>query len=199
MDLEKTNAARRNILSWALCFEVGLGLLALGLGWLLDIWPAQKLHWPIPPYDLLWGLFSALPPLVIMLGLRQVPWTPMSALRDLVDREVLPIFEGLSLFELALISIAAGWGEELLFRGFLQAGLEAWLAPWGAIAIASLLFGLVHFISPAYFALAAGISFYLGFLFWQFDSLWIPIIAHTVYDFLMLAILPRTKKAQAAD
>ncbi len=123
----------------------------------------------------------------------------MSALRDLVDREVMPMFEHLSWFHLALISVAAGWGEELLFRGFLQAGLDAWLTPWGAIAITSLLFGLVHSISLAYFALAAGISFYLGFLFWHFESLWVPIIAHTVYDFLMLVMLRRSKEAQAVE
>jgi len=196
---ESSNVARNDTLSWALCFEVGLGVIALGLGWLLDVWPAQKLHWPIRPYDLFLGLISALPPLALMLGLIRVPWRPIKTLRELVHSHVLPIFQGLSLLDLALISIAAGWGEELLFRGFMQTGLESLVGPWGAIAAASLLFGLVHFLSPAYFVLAAAISIYLGVLFWHFDSLWIPIIAHATYDFLVLAFLKRTEAAPVSE
>ena len=43
--------------------------------------------------------------------------------------------------------------------------------------------------------LAAGISVYFGWLFWQFETLWIPILAHTLYDFLMLAYLHRVVPA----
>ncbi len=188
-DINRTQ--QHHTLAWALCFEVGLGLVALVAGKAVGIWPAQQLHWPISVSVLLLGVVSSLPPLAIMLGLRRAPWRVMRELRDLIDRQIFPIFRGLSLFDLALISVAAGWGEELLFRGLLQAGFDPWLGPLAAILLASLMFGLVHFVSPAYFVLAAGISVYFGWLFWQFETLWIPILAHTLYDFLMLAYLHR--------
>ena len=178
-------------LSWALCFEIGLGVVALVLGRLLGVWPAKLLHWPIPAADGLIGLLSAIPPLVLMLGMRRIPWSILQELKLLVDEQVVPLFRGVSLTDVALLSVAAGWGEELLFRGLVQAGLADWIGPWPAIVLASLLFGLVHFFSPAYFVMAAGISLYFGWLFWHFESLWIPVIAHALYDFLMLLVLQR--------
>ena len=51
--------------------------------------------------------------------------------------------------------MTAGIGEELLFRGVVQALLERWLGPWIALGVASILFGLVHALTPTYALLAA--------------------------------------------
>ena len=175
-------------LGWALCFEVGLGLLALILGHLTEIWPAERL-WPIPLSSALLGLLSALPPLLVMLALRNIPWNVIQELTQFVDERLTPMFRGLSLVELALLSLAAGWGEELLFRGLIQAELTHGTNIVVGILMASFVFGLVHFLSPAYFAMAFAISIYFGWLFWQFESLWVPILGHAAYDFLMLVYM----------
>lgn len=43
-----------------------------------------------------------------------------------------------------LLSLWIGWTEELVFRGFLQTQLERELSVWGAAAVGSLIFALLH-------------------------------------------------------
>ena len=46
------------------------------------------------------------------------------------------------------IGIGAGVVEEVVFRGVLLRVLDAWLGSWAALAITSLLFGLIHLMNP---------------------------------------------------
>ncbi|GAA4519366.1 hypothetical protein GCM10023160_03060 [Brachybacterium paraconglomeratum] len=46
------------------------------------------------------------------------------------------------------IGIGAGFVEEVDFRGVLLRVLDAWLGSWAALAITSLLFGLIHLMNP---------------------------------------------------
>ncbi|MEC7377933.1 MAG: CPBP family intramembrane glutamic endopeptidase, partial [Pseudomonadota bacterium] len=48
---------------------------------------------------------------------------------------------------LVLLSVLAGVGEELLFRGAVQGWLVAHTGPVTALLAASVLFGLVHYVS----------------------------------------------------
>ena len=179
-----------NTLGWALSFEVGLGLVALVCGFATNVWPAAKL-WPVTLGTVVLGAASAIPPLLIMLSIRRVQWPPLRNLTEMVDDRLVPLFRGLSIWELALLSFAAGWGEELLFRGLVQGEVADRTNIVMGILIASLFFGLVHFLSPTYFVMAFCVSIYFGWLYWQFNSLWVPILGHAVYDFLMLLFLQR--------
>lgn len=176
-------------LAWALCFELGLGILALLAGRFTTVWPVEKLQLPPTVVLLLLGIVSALPPLLIMVGLRRATWEPLRSLTEFVNQRLAPMFSELSVVELLLLSLAAGWGEELLFRGLIQAEIAQGTTAMVGILMASFVFALVHFITPAYFVMAFFVSNYFGWLFWQFDSLWIPIISHAAYDFLMLLYL----------
>src|SRR5262249_11763239 len=97
--------------------------------------------------------------------------------------------------ELALVALAAGLGEEMLFRGFLQAYLVQGMPVWPAIAIASVVFGVLHLITPTYAVLATLISLYLGWLFVATDDLLAVVVAHALYDFLALVYLIRSDQA----
>ena len=94
-----------------------------------------------------------------------------------------------------LISLFAGAGEEMLFRGLIQAGLDEWMTgpagAWIALAVASLLFGLAHMVSATYAVVAALIGAYLGALLIATDNLLAPIVAHGLYDFVALIYLVR--------
>ena len=96
----------------------------------------------------------------------------------------------LQLFVLALL---AGLGEELLFRGLLQAGLARLLptpfALVGSLLIASVIFGACHYLSHTYFVLATLAGLYFGALMLVSDSIVPPIIAHALYDFFALVYL----------
>lgn len=192
---EPTNSLKGHPFQWALCFEIGLGVLALLIGKISTTWPIEWLNWPPKPGMLVIGVLSALPPLVLMLALRRAPWTAIREFNTFVDEQLTPMFRGLAIYELALLSLAAGWGEELLFRGLIQSEFALNTSPLAGILAASLLFAVVHFMTPAYFVLAFSISIYFGALYWHFESLWVPILGHATYDFLMLMILCRRDTA----
>ncbi len=53
----------------------------------------------------------------------------------------------------------------------IQITLADWLGPSGALLLASALFGLAHFLTPTYAALAALLGLYLGGLLIVSDNL----------------------------
>ena len=113
------------------------------------------------------------------------------------SREVAgPLFAPCSVLDLAVLSLLAGAAEEMLFRGTLQAALGDWLNPAAGLVLASLLFGLVHPITPTYVLLAALLGLYLGTVWQATGSLLVVIVAHAVYDFLLLLYLSRFARSQ---
>ncbi|HDY67103.1 MAG: CPBP family intramembrane metalloprotease [Candidatus Scalindua sediminis] len=105
----------------------------------------------------------------------------MGSLRKTIINDISVIFSKTKLLDLCLISILAGFAEELLFRGVIQVKL--------GIIGASIIFGLLHFITPAYCVIATIMGFYLGFLFQYYESLLIPIQLHFIYDLGALVYL----------
>jgi membrane protease YdiL (CAAX protease family) len=67
--------------------------------------------------------------------------------------------------------------------------LTTYLPPWVAIALGAILFGLVHWITFSYAVFAAILGAYLGWLFWHFENLLVPMIVHALYDFAALVYL----------
>lgn len=117
--------------------------------------------------------------LVIVLGglalvLEQLGWTPESApIEDLLRNVTWPLA--------IAFSAVAGFGEEVLFRGILQ----RWLGWWGQ----GLVFGALHFANAGLFAflVVGSIGLLFGYLRHRGFSLWTLIVAHFVYDFILLA------------
>ena len=127
--------------------------------------------------DIVIGTFGAIFPLAMFMLLlsektNKIPL--MGALKRTIINDIRVIFSESKLPDLCFISVCAGLAEELLFRGVIQVKL--------GIVGASIIFGLLHFITPAYFVIATIMGFYLGILFQYYDSLLIPIQLHFVYD-----------------
>ena len=134
--------------------------------------------------DLVIGTLGALIPLVLLAFLLSEKANNIPSIRSLkgtIINDIRPIFSETKLIDLCFISVCAGFGEELLFRGVIQAKL--------GIIVASIIFGLLHFITPAYCVIATIMGFYLGFLFQHFDSLLVPVQLHFVYDLGALIFL----------
>lgn len=104
-------------------------------------------------------------------------------------RRVSGIFSGYSWLHLACVAALAGVGEELLFRGFLQTWLGNYFAITWAILIASIIFGLLHYLSHAYFISATLMSIAFGVAYCMTDSLLMVVVWHGVYDFIALLVL----------
>lgn len=112
-------------------------------------------------------------------------------LRGVVFARVVPVLAGTSTLGILLLSLAAGICEEALFRGVLQTALANVTGPGAALVVVSLLFGLLHPVSPAYFVLAASLGACLGGLLIMTGNLFVPIAVHAAYDFIAITLLLR--------
>ena len=192
-----------DILRTAVLFESSLGILAIILGWLLGPDARQLVPdldvaalWPIAK-SLLIGCVGAIPVLIVIEIVRRIPCEPVRQLERLSDDGVVKLLLRLRPSELLLISICAGVGEELLFRGWLMpwlAGGSLEAGPWelgvGLIG-SSIAFGLVHPITKLYIFLAALMGCYFGFLLILTGNLLVPIAAHAAYDAAQLLLTSR--------
>jgi len=82
------------------------------------------------------------------------------------------------------------FGEEMLFRGFMFAGLAGPIGTMGAALASAVLFALAHgdisIMIPAFFT-----GVLLAWLYWRTRSLWPCLLAHAAQNALALSI-PRT-------
>jgi len=114
------------------------------------------------------------------------PVTPVRALRRLYVETLRPVFAAASGFDMAAVSLAAGLGEELLFRGAVQAEF--------GVVVASLLFGLAHIggrDSLIFGAWVAVMGLGLGGLAHVGGGLLAPVVAHVVYDAAAIGYIRR--------
>lgn len=87
----------------------------------------------------------------------------------------------------------AGATEEIFFRGMLQPFFEQDWGLLGGLLFSNMVFALIHWITPLYGILAGLCGLYLG---WSMDMtgermLLIPIVIHSLYDFLAFNLLAR--------
>ncbi len=120
---------------------------------------------------------------VFSVAVFMIPW--FEALRDKA-REIVNAIRP-RWYDLVVLSLAAGWGEEILFRGALQPVVGIW--------IASLLFaaahGMLNFHSKGQIAYTAFL-FLAGFglgLVYEWAGLVACMTLHAVYDMTALAIM----------
>ncbi|MGI9458208.1 MAG: CPBP family intramembrane glutamic endopeptidase [Aeoliella sp.] len=183
------NRDRPSLLTFAFLFEGSLAVIGALLAWLAEV-PLAKLLWPADiTLALARGLMGTLlmmPLLVILLHAR---WRPIARLRRLVSRFVRQLFGDAPIWQLALIALVAGLGEEVLFRGAIQPLAIRATGPLVGLVITSLLFGLAHAASPTYFWLAAGVGLYLGAIAMATGEILSAVIIHSLYDFVALTCL----------
>ena len=180
---------RSKLLVLALLVEGGALIVALILAriWGIALFPLSE-HML---RDMLIGTAAAAIPFVLFVfslseKARTVPI--IRSLRKTITGDIRTLFASTTVVDIFLISLAAGLAEEVLFRGVIQ-------ARWGII-VASILFGLLHSVTPAYVLLATVIGFYIGLLYHCFQSLLIPIQLHCIYDFGALIYLRYCCKEQ---
>jgi membrane protease YdiL (CAAX protease family) len=182
-------AERRHLLLLGVLFEGGMGAIAWALAWLIGQPLDAHFRWDWK--DALLGIGVCLPMLVGFLVCVRWPVGPLARIQRITEEVIRPLFGASTLADLALLSILAGLGEELLLRGFIQGALAHWLPAWVAIAIASALFGLLHPVTLTYGILAALVGCYLGWVWLVTGNLLVVIVAHALYDFVALTMLTR--------
>lgn len=135
------------------------------------------------------GVAAAMPMMAGFMLLLHWDLAPLRELRGMIRDRFVPLFRSCRVIDLVVLSALAGIGEEALFRGVLQTGLAPWLTPWGAIAVATMLFAAAHWVNATYAALAGIFGLYLGVLFHFTGDLSSVTIAHGLYDLMALLYL----------
>lgn len=164
-------------------FIVLLG--ALGI-WLIDIlFPAKKIDWLAA---IALGILLAIITFGFFLLLyRSGGKFAASLLEDI--RRITGLFSGYSWWQIVAIAALAGVGEELLFRGFLQNFMADYMSIALAILGSSIIFGLLHYLSHAYFISTVLMSIVFGMGYYYSGSLLMVIVWHGVYDFIALGAI----------
>jgi membrane protease YdiL (CAAX protease family) len=164
-------------------------------------------------YTLPLGLFAYLPE---SLGWEQ-RFPALQQITMATQRSVLTLLGGqwkpfTALLVCTLLSIAAGVGEEMLFRGLLQYELTTTpiqvlgtssllpIREYLAIGLSSLIFGALHAVTPLYACLAGVASIYFGCIYVSSDyNLAVPMVCHAVYDLGALLYAHWTVSQLSAD
>lgn len=171
---------------YAIAFEGALIPVAVGLAFLVGVRPWERL-W-VDAGHLAIGLAGVLPMLLLFVGLWKTSASWAREIHRRIEELILPLFERAPLFGTAIVSLLAGVGEELLFRGVIQDALVEPVGLWPALALASVIFGLLHWITPAYGLIATLVGAYLGAIYIWTGNLLAPIVIHALYDFVILQV-----------
>ena len=173
--------------------EGGMAVIAIVAGYFLGVPPAEKMQISLTGITI--GILATVPMLTLYVIISRMRFLPFVHIRRIVKNFVFFFFRNCSTLQIGLICALAGIGEELFFRGLLQAGIAKYIGgPTGlvlAILISSIVFGLAHFVTKTYAVLAFAIGVYLGLLFYWTDNIVVPIITHAAYDYCVIKYLLR--------
>jgi hypothetical protein len=172
-----------------LTMSVEGALAALGAGAVIFLESVPPLEGDLGFWgNLMWALLLTAPVLLLGVVTYLKPPPGMKGLRKLLD-QVMVLLQELKVRDVAFISLMAGVGEEFFFRGALQTVAVDWLGPELGIFTASLVFGALHALSPAYFIVAGLMGIYLGTIYYVTGSLVLVILIHALYDFGLLTLI----------
>lgn len=180
---------RGQFLNLAAMVEGGLVVVAFGLGWLMATPPLETADWDLR--TLARGALLTLPLLSLLVVTCWLPSQGLLEIREFLVKVLGPPLASCRWFDLVLLAALAGFAEELLFRGFLQAWLESVLGYVAAVVVASLVFGVAHWITPLYALLAGLIGAYLGVAqdLGGPRNIVVAMLVHGLYDYVAFVVI----------
>jgi len=174
------------VLEWLIAGELGLGLVAL-------VWAYQsesELPHVLDVDAFLIALVLTFALTVLNFGLFRAArrWAFVKHSFAFFDDEIFPLVRKAAGLEIVVVAAAAGFSEELLFRGLLM--------PRMGLVASSVLFGVLHGPHEKLWPLAlwatfAGLGF--GVVYRETGNLAIPVLVHALYDGLALFYIRSTK------
>lgn len=193
--MDNTPIKPENFFKTACYFEGSLIFVAIVLGWIADINPFADILFSERAIFL--GLLGTLPLFLLFLVMEYLPIVSVQKIRLILIETLGPSLHKYHWTDLFILAAIAGISEEILFRGVIQPWMElSWGINTGLIA-SSILFGLIHAVTPLYAVLAAIVSLYLGLAldYTEERNLLTPIVIHGVYDFLAFLVIMKSYRA----
>lgn len=184
--------------------EGGLVVLALLLAFfgLYDHrQPLQQIDLSLVRHALLWGVVATVPMLLYLAAFHFWPFRFLQPMQEFVVENLYPVFRGSSISEMLLLSLMAGFCEELLFRWCLQGGIATLLESRAGqpvsmaigLLVASILFGLCHWVNTSYGVSTLFVGLFLGLTMIWSGTFLVPATAHAIFDFIALIYISRLK------
>ncbi len=107
-----------------------------------------------------------------------------------------PLIPDLGLFNLTALAVVmivfVGFGEELVFRGFLQSRMEGHWGAYAAVLASAFTFSIMHsgYSSVPYLLFVFFVGLVLAVLFWKTRSLVFVALIHGALNFFLFSFLP---------
>lgn len=193
------DAQRQTVVLLAILVEGGLLAGASFLGWMIGHSP--RFNWNLPAVG--WGIAATVPLMILFFVFVRWPIGPLRRIHRFSEKVIRPLLAPCTVLDLFGISILAGLGEEVFFRGVMQDAVSDWFKEpagvWVGVIATSLLFGMMHSITFTYALLATVMGAYLSCVcLWTEGNLLVVVITHALYDFLVLLWLLRGPGAAEA-
>lgn len=165
-----------------------LSITALGFiacFWLTTDWTLNgRLGWAAAPMGALCG--AALYGLCLLVT--RSPLMNRPSVTQL-NQTLHDLFQNFTWRDILIVSCLAGLGEELLVRGALQAWLSGLFEPWVGILLASIVFGLMHYLSRVYVIVTTLLGCVFGVGLYLTNSIVFVVVAHAAYDVVAFFII----------
>ncbi|MCC9599445.1 CPBP family intramembrane metalloprotease [Stieleria sp. JC731] len=213
--------------AWACGFELAIGIVGLVIAAVIGFDARaylprfEDIHPETLAKQIGIGAAAAFPMLIVVQLLMKIPHKSINAIKRLSDAPTMKAILSLSYAELIVLSLCAGIGEELAFRGCLlpwfaaiedpsssiinpyDVGEQFTLAPMSllvaAVVFSSVAFGMLHPITKLYVVIASLMGIYFALLLITTGSLLIPIVAHATFDAVQFVIAKRELAEEEDD
>ncbi|MFM8573607.1 MAG: lysostaphin resistance A-like protein [Pirellula sp.] len=185
-------------LVYGVVFELALGLVAVILGVFLGVNPREGIppwwDWPGILRSLVIGLGVGAGLALVMQAVSLLPIRSIQRLDQHVQAQLKFLLGNLSVPELLLLSLSAGIGEELLFRGLIQGW---WLSLYEnatfmealpGMLVSAICFGFAHPLSKTYIVIAFFAGLLFAILYWATGDLLACVLAHAIYDAIICVV-----------
>jgi membrane protease YdiL (CAAX protease family) len=191
--------SEKNFFKVACYFEGSLIVVAIVLGWIAGIDPFANIIFS--EIAVFYGIIGTIPLFIFFVVLYQIQIDAFQQIKRTLLETLAPSMHRYHWTDLFILGAIAGITEEILFRGVIQPWMEStWGMTEGLIA-SSIIFGLVHAVTPLYALLATLVGIYLGLAmdYGGERNLLNPIIIHGLYDFLAFLVIVRTYRSNQAE
>ena len=170
---------------------IGLGLLtqlsiaatAIGAAWMSPVPLRERLGF-LPPAAPLWEIVLLVVGSIVPFAVGMYAAVQLAEIIE-PDPTVAQLYEsmtqGWAIPFLLFISLAPGFSEEILFRGYAQRRLIDRWGPFVAILLASVIFAVFH-ITPHAVTFAFPVGIWLGVMAWRTNSVWPGIFCHAAIN-----------------
>jgi membrane protease YdiL (CAAX protease family) len=177
--------------SLGIWLAIGGSAVALGVAVLVFDRPAAiRLLQPSPRLVLLGAAAGG-----VMAAVTYLLYPVLARIAPFIATDTARLYAAFREPSLLIASVALGpvvLGEELVWRGVVQAALVRHLRPWGGVALAAAAYALAHapLGSPVLVMVALPCGLFWGALRAATSSLVPTLVAHLVWDLLVLLWLP---------